>query len=156
MNSKLDQFTYTDTMLSMLNTFTEFAFLTEPSEKTHDYSLTFPFQLIIHREYPNFVKNAELALTQTATETNGKYLSLLHYGEMDATGVRLSSVFEMKQNEFSKEQYKAFFDEYQQIKEFSSSSFLFSNLTNTTSPAEFISADEMELISYVRKNASSG
>ncbi len=121
----LGKFNYSDTLLSLVNSFTDFSYLPAPKDKFNGFSLAYPFQLVLKRAYPNVVKEGDLVGTQLATEFEGKYISVAHQIDMNDQRIETSTTMEVKFTMLSHEQYEGFFNEFAQLKSDSENHFVY-------------------------------
>lgn len=150
-SDELESFNFSDDIISMINSFTEFSYLTEPQDKVHGFSLAFPFELVFKRQYPNIIDNGELAATQLATEFDRQFTSFKHQVEQNDGVVNTTSRYTVRPTLLSVEQYADFFAEVQQIKQDGSSYFIFSNRGTQHRPKQEDSVSPEALIAHARQ-----
>lgn len=154
--AQLAKFNYSDTMMSMVNAFTDFNYLPDPQDKVHGYSMAFPFQLVIQRDYPNIVKNGELAGTQMATELQGRYIQLNHDVEMNNQRIAGKSVLSVTAPLLTRGEYQQLFAEIAQIKQDSANYFVYANSLNAGDLEAGELSDTQAMVAHTRKLLSLG
>lgn len=155
-SEELTQFSYADTLASVINSFTEFNLLEKPEERTQDFYLPFAFQMTIHRDYPNVLDNASLAFKQPATELDSDFFRLTHRGEMDDHAVKTQTTLQLKSKEIELSSYKAFYEQVKQIYQHGTSTFVFAKNFKKVSEEVPQSESAAKHINYIESLLDAG